>query len=112
MTFFDYLDLISNIPLYLDLDLGWFLQSLVASISFCIKCDLLGFITLVLESPQFGLEKKSQLITQFLKLSIDFRRVNILQTLIEFANTKKLAVYEECENPLIFVYKRSYFLVI
>ena len=75
---------------------------------FSIKCDLIGFIRIVLERPEFGLEKKPHIITQLLRTAIEFRRVKIFEILINYADSKKLFVYEECDNPLIFIYKRSY----
>lgn len=77
-------------------------------VAFAVRCNLIGFIRIVLERPEFSLEKKPYLITQFMKLAIENRRVDILLILIQFAESKRLAVYEECEHPLIFVYKRSY----
>ena len=76
--------------------------------SFAIKCNLIGFIRIVFENPEFGIDKKPHFITQFLKTAVDYRRVTILQIISHYADSRKLAVYEECEHPLIFIYKRSY----
>lgn len=81
--------------------------SLFNTMAFCIKCDLVGFVRVVLETETFALMKKPHLISQFMRPAIEQRRLGIIQLLIEFADSKRLQVYEECESPLIFVYKRS-----